>query len=206
MDLYRRIIEAVRTIDPYHLVFLEGGGIASSDFSIFDKPLDTNQAYSFHTYNLFSNDVGKAYIEGLAEMARTQDVPLWNGEFGAHTVEWVSAEIEFFENPAYNVSGWIFWPWKRVPESGWARNRFRTLMEIESSEDWDTVRKHLASIFGWEKISKDVARRALADFLEASKAENLVVDERRATALLSRRRRTEVHDPTSRYPTPNTSQ
>ena len=182
IDLYRRIIEAIRVVDTHHLVFLTGKAL-STDFRFFDGPLDDNQAYTFHTYNFFSHDIDEANLAKIASIAREHDVPLWNGEFGAHTDRWTSSQIELFENPSNHVNGWIYWPWKRVPETGWQRERFAHLMEIESTQAWDTVRKHLGSIFGWKKIPKELARRGLAEFIEASKAENLVADERMVTAL-----------------------
>lgn len=187
--LQRRIIEAIRTVDPHHLIFLAGSPPFSSDFSIFPGPLDSNQAYSFHTYNLFSNALGEADFQKLVSIAAAHDVPLWNGEFGAHTPDWVRSQIELFENPAHHVNGWTFWPWKRVPEDSWARNRFRHLMEISSTKDWDIVRKYLASIFGAKKIEPEVARRALSDFIEAMKAENLVAEEVMVEVLQSWRAR-----------------
>ncbi|MCP3964245.1 MAG: hypothetical protein GY719_40970 [bacterium] len=45
------------------------GGPASSDFGFYDAPLDANQAYSFHTYNLFSDAIDKSPLEELAGMA-----------------------------------------------------------------------------------------------------------------------------------------
>ena len=115
--LYRRIITAIRAVDSHHLVFLEGGGPAASDFTFYDGPLDSNQAYSFHAYNLFSDAIDREYFTKLAAMARSHNVPLWNGEFGAHTDDWVQQHVNLFEDPAYRVNGWVFWPWKRVPRS-----------------------------------------------------------------------------------------
>lgn len=48
------------------------GGIASSDFSFYDGPLDDNQAYSFHTYNFLSSALGESHLEDLAEMAESR--------------------------------------------------------------------------------------------------------------------------------------
>jgi hypothetical protein len=185
VDLYRRILGEIRSVDPHHLVILEGGGPASSDFSFYEEPLDSNQAYSFHSYNFFSNALGEEHLEELSRMAEAHDVPLWNGEFGAHTDVWVEQQIALFEDPSAHVNGWIFWPWKRVPESAWAQNRFRALATISSTREWDVVRKFLGSLFGMKKIPRDLAQRALGDFLEASAAKNLVVDERMVEVLQS---------------------
>jgi hypothetical protein len=69
------------------------------------------------------------------------------GEFGAQTDRWTSPQIELFEDPGNHVNGWIYRPWKRVPETDWRRERFGHLKEIESTEAWDTVRNRLGSIF-----------------------------------------------------------
>ena len=42
IDLYIRIIEAIREVDPYHMIILEGNKLAK-DFSIFSQPLSSNQ-------------------------------------------------------------------------------------------------------------------------------------------------------------------
>ena len=83
----------------------------------------------------------------LASLAGERDVALWNGEFGAHTPRWTASQIALFEDPGNHVNGWIYWPWKRVSETDWRRERFAHLMDIEPTEDWDTVRKYVASIF-----------------------------------------------------------
>ena len=53
--LYQHIIREVRAKDPDHLIILEGDKFAS-DFSMFDKPLCENQAFSFHMYTWFGDD------------------------------------------------------------------------------------------------------------------------------------------------------
>ena len=173
IDIYRRIISAIRAVDPHHLVILSGTKL-STDLSLYDGPLDSNQAYTFHSYNFFSDDSSKATLEKQAAIAKAHQVPLWNGEFGAHTDEWVRQEIALFDDPKYHVNGWIYWPWKRATETDWRRDRFQHLMEIESSDAWDAVSKYVASIFGLNKVPEDVAREGMADFLEAAKADNLV--------------------------------
>ena len=78
VDLYRRILRAIRTVDPHHLVLLTGTAL-STDFSLYEGPIDDNQAYTFHTYNFLSNASGQATLEELAAIAEAHDVPLWNG-------------------------------------------------------------------------------------------------------------------------------
>ena len=118
IEIYTRIIKGIRAVDRNHMVILSGAGAASNDLSMFKKALDSNQTIAFHTYNLFGSDIGVAAHQQFAKLSRDLNVPIWNGEIGAHTAEWVGAVIKMFEDPGYNVSGWVFWPWKRVPELG----------------------------------------------------------------------------------------
>jgi hypothetical protein len=175
IELYLRIIEAIREVDPYHMVIIEGN-LAATDFSIFGRPLSSNQVYSFHTYNFLTNQIDKEQMRKLVEIAVTQNVPLWNGEFGAHNAEWVAATIAMFEDPDNHVSGWTFWPWKRVPEN--SQERYRTLMEIPSTPDWDVVRFAVGLPFEPDgSISQEEALKGMSDFLTTMRAEELVLDQ-----------------------------
>ena len=186
-DAYLRIIDAIRAVDPHHMIILEGGGFAASDFSMFDRRLCPNQVYSFHTYNFFGDGVDRPHLQRLARMARQMNVPLWNGEFGAHTDRWTAEVVELFEEPDSLVNGWIFWPWKRVSESDSRRFRYRHLMEIESTPRWDRVRGYCSSLFGLgRKPSRAETLGGMQEFLEASRAENLILDPPMLEALLGR--------------------
>ncbi|MBZ0111133.1 MAG: cellulase family glycosylhydrolase [Thermoanaerobaculia bacterium] len=204
IDLYRRIIKEIRAIDPHHLIFLAGTAL-STEFGFYEGPLDANQAYTFHTYDFLSHDIDDSRVAKLARLAEAHNVPLWNGEFGAHTDRWTSSQIDLFEDPKNHVNGWIYWPWKRVSENDWRRERFGHLMEIESTESWDTVRKHIGSIFGLKKTPEAIARRALAEFLEASKAGNLVADERMVAVLKGWQQREPPASPEPAAPAPAAS-
>ena len=155
------------------MVILSGAGAASNDLSMFKKVLDSNQTIAFHTYNLFGSDIGVAAHQQFAELSRKLNVPRWNGEIGAHTAEWVAAVIKMFEDPGYNVSGWVFWPWKRVPESG---KRYRVLMSINSTKKWDSVRNWIAVPWLAPKPSKQAALEGMREFLVATQAKNLIMD------------------------------
>ena len=173
MDIYVRIIKGIREVDGQHMVMLSGAGAASNDLSMFNKVVDGNQAIAFHTYNLFGSDIGKEAHLQYAELSRKLKVPIWNGEIGAHTAEWVDAVIKMFEDPAYNVSGWVFWPWKRVPEAG---NRYRHLMGIQSTPKWDAVRHWMAGAWLAPQPGREDALAGFQEFLEAIQADNLRLD------------------------------
>ncbi len=98
VSAYARIIKAIREVDQNHMVILEGGAIAATDFSMFDRPLDSNQTLSFHTYNLFGNDLDKKQLDGFTKKSKSLNVPLWNGEFGAHTVKYTRKRSHILKN------------------------------------------------------------------------------------------------------------
>ncbi len=175
ITIYHQIIVAIREVDPYHMVILEGNHL-TSDFELFKNPLSFNQAYSFHTYNFLSTDYDDSQMNALRPIAESQNVPLWNGEFGANTYEWVAATISMFENPANHVNGWIYWPWKRV-SGGW-EDRWRLLMGIQSTSDWDLIGQFIANPFEAEAtLTRAQVLKGMDEFIVAIRAENLVLDE-----------------------------
>ena len=175
IDAYQKIINVVRAVDPHHMIILEGGDFASNDFSMFDKPLCDNQVFSFHSYNLFGKSIGEDVLQKHTEFSNTMNAPLWNGEFGAHTAAWLKEIITYYEKPDSNVNGWIYWPWKRVPEND--VDRYRVLMTIHSTPKWDKVRYFCASLFGLgKKPSREEALEGMAEFIEAMKIENNTLD------------------------------
>lgn len=81
-----------------------------------------------------------------------------------------------------NVNGWIYWPWKRIPEAD--SNRFRHLQGIKTTPSWDKVRHYCGSLFGWgKKPSKKVALQGMREFVEAVKMKNLTLDRETLRAL-----------------------
>ncbi|MBZ0326169.1 MAG: glycoside hydrolase family 5 protein [Altibacter sp.] len=173
VDLQKRIISEIRKVDKLHMIILEGGNF-SSDFSMYDSPLDGNQVYGFHTYNFFTDETDVKNLEKLSELAKKQNVPLWNGEFGAHKLSWIEDQLELYENPKFPINGWTFWPWKRVSENS---NRYRNLAKIIPGDDWKEVAKGISDLFGpSNKITPEFTKKAMDSFIEAVKAENIVYD------------------------------
>jgi len=178
---YQRLITAIREVDPYHMVIIEGNHL-TSDFSFFSEPLSTNMAYSFHTYNFLSDEVDDNQVDELTAISEAQGVPIWNGEFGAHKVEWTEEVLEMFEDPKAAVSGWIYWPWKKVTE-GYSE-RWRHLAAIPSTSAWDAVRLNISFPLNEEHLlDRESAIKGMADFTTAIKAENLIIDQEIAETL-----------------------
>lgn len=105
--LLRRITEAVRQEDPNHVVILTGAQW-DSNFKVLGRPFDANAMYTFHKYWTASS---VEVIQEYLDFRKTYNVPLWLGESGENSDEWVAAFRKTLE--AEHV-GWTFWPYKKM--------------------------------------------------------------------------------------------
>ena len=185
VHFYQRITVAVREVDPYHMVVLEGGGLAN-DFSMYEnlpaQPVE-NMAYSFHTYNFLSDSVDTQQVQAMKNLSIKHQTPMWNSEFGAHTTQWVRDTVNLFEKPGNQISGWIYWPWKRVGEQD--SKRWAALMDIPHSPNWDKTRSWIGAPLGLfaAKPTREEALKGMCEFIQMSAAHNLIVNSGMAQAL-----------------------
>jgi endoglucanase len=141
--VYRRVVSAIRAIDPDHMIFLEGD-YYSRLFGGLDEPFADNLVYSSHNYTAagfgpgaYPGAIGDEYWdrdkqvkvflaqEGTQYMQR-HNVPLWAGEFGSayngpvseipDRLRALDDEIDVFEE--YGVH-WTTWTYKDVGVMGW---------------------------------------------------------------------------------------
>lgn len=105
--LYKRIVAAIREVDPHHIVILEGTQWASR-FDSFGPPFDPQSMYSFHKYWTAPS---REVIEEYLRYAKKHNVPLLMGESGENTNEWIS---EFRQTLDTEGIHWTFWPWKKM--------------------------------------------------------------------------------------------
>lgn len=128
----RRVVKAIRAIDPDHIIFLEGD-LFSSRFEKMEAPFAGNLVYSSHNYASPSYDPRQGPIpqeqrklnvqrqeeiflahEGTQYMQR-YNVPLWVGEFGANGDCGLEDQVSVFEE--YGVH-WTIWTYKDVGVMG----------------------------------------------------------------------------------------
>lgn len=177
LDLYERIIAAIREVDPGHMVILDGTE-SSMNFSMFERPLDDNQMYSFHAYHLvlrrLIRDESAQRVNEMATLSMEQGVPIWASEFGANTLEWTEEMLGLFEEPSNGLSGWGFWPWKRGPSPN-SETDYQHLAAIRPDDAWF---RFIGNIDKWiaEDFTQEEALSAMKSFLEAMRAENLDFD------------------------------
>lgn len=127
-SFYSRAIEAIRSVDPNHIIFLEPANINS-----FKLPKASNIVWSPHFYQFsFAN---KYYIENFTVLendflakyrafAVDSGTPIWFGEFGAFMrdepsrVTWIENAMTLFHR--YHV-GWAWWAydgtWTSIPDA-----------------------------------------------------------------------------------------
>ncbi len=123
--LYKKITSAIRKVDSNHIIIL-GGARWNTDFSIFSKPFDTNLIYEFHKYWC---DTTQAEIQEYVDFRDKFNVPIWMGESGENTYEWISAWRRLMDN---NNIGWCFWPLKRLDTD-------RSILSVTEPDEYNKV-------------------------------------------------------------------
>jgi hypothetical protein len=123
--LYKKLSAEIRKVDGHHILFL-GGAQWDSNFSVFGKPFDANVAYTFHKYWTAPDEsVLRQYID----FRERYDVPIWLGESGENTDEWIAQFVETLEK---NNIGWAFWPYKKMGKPS-------AVVSIIPPADWEKI-------------------------------------------------------------------
>ena len=105
--LYRRAVKAIREVDRNHLIFLAGAQW-NGNFKVFGPPFDDRLVYTCHRY---WSDTTQQAIQDFLDFRAKYSVPMWLGESGENTNEWIDAFRRQFESQ--NI-GWCFWPYKKM--------------------------------------------------------------------------------------------
>jgi endoglucanase len=144
-QVYSRVVQAIRLVDPQHIVFLEGDNY-SRRFAGLDAPFAENLVYSSHNYNVAGFGSGPypgtindqhwdrdRQVQDLREhegtrYARQHNVPLWVGEFGSaynglpqekpDRLRALDDQIDVFEEAGIH---WTTWTYKDVGVMGWVQ-------------------------------------------------------------------------------------
>jgi endoglucanase len=162
VSCYRDIIDAIRTVDRNHMIILEGAQFAR-DFSMFDKPMDDNQIFSFHVYTWFTKDV-KGKVSKHDDFARRVNVPLWCGEWGENTYAELMKTIQLLNSTDHDFCGSAMWTWKKVEKKN---SNYHAINAIPASEEWQQVVKWLCG--KGKKPGETIAAKGKAQFLETLK-------------------------------------
>jgi len=163
--LYKRIVSAIRQVDPNHIVFL-GGAQWDSNFKIFGRPFDNKAVYTFHKYwTATTQDVIQEYID----FRDKYNVPIYCGETGENEDDWVMNFRILLEK---NNIGWHYWPYKKMTNT-------KGIVTFNKPEGYDEIIAFADSTkSGFEDIRKmrpkntDQVKKALERFLENCQFKN----------------------------------
>lgn len=172
-DIYRRTVNAIRDVDPSHIIILEGD-YHSTLFAGLEAPYDANLMYSNHNYiepavssitsypiTLGETHWNKQYIkeqfvdlEGY-RFSKVYNVPLLIGEFGLnmdypsddckHKVNILSDQMQTYNELDCH---WTFWSYKALGSMGWIQTHpesayMKTIAPVLEAKEL------LAVDFGW---------------------------------------------------------
>ena len=166
---YKKLTAAIRAVDKNHLIFL-GGAQWDSNFKPFGAPFDDKLVYTFHKYWTAPD---QTVIQEYVDFSDKYNVPLYMGESGENTYEWIDAFRKTLEK---NQIGWCFWTFKRL-------NADATVASVKKPADWDEIVKFAESPrLTFEEVRKarpDKAKieRALREYLENIKFANCRINE-----------------------------
>ena len=173
--LYKRITESIREVDKNQIIFL-GGAQWNTNFEPFGPPFDDKLVYTFHTY---WTEVKQDVIQRHLDLREKFNAPIWLGESGENTNEWISGFRTLLEE---NNIGWCFWPYKKM-------NSDRGIVSINQPENFDMIIKFAEGgglDYGYIRDNRpdfEKVRASLKQYLENCKFKNCVVNDEYINAL-----------------------
>ena len=169
--LYKKLSGEIRKFDAHHILFL-GGAQWHTNFSVFDKPFDANTAYTFHKYWTASDE---SVIRQYIDFRERYDVPIWMGESGENTDEWIA---QFAKTLEKNNIGWAFWPYKKMQKPS-------AIVSIIPPADWEKIVEFAKLPRGTGHVEErlkarpeqETINRAFAELLESVRLQKCRVNE-----------------------------
>ena len=169
--LYKKLSGEIRKVDTHHILFL-GGAQWDSNFAVFGKPFDANVAYTFHKYWTAPDE---SVIQQYLDFRERYDVPIWMGESGENTDEWIAQFVKVLEKD--NI-GWAFWPYKKMGKPS-------SVVSIIPPADWQTIVEFAKLPRGIGQVQdrlkvrpeQETITRAFAELLESVRLQKCRVNE-----------------------------
>ncbi len=168
--VYKKATAAIREVDKNHIVLL-GGAQWNGNFKVFtDSKFDEKMMYTCHRYWC---DTLQANIQDFVNFRDSVNLPMYMGETGENTNDWIAAWTRLMER---NNIGWTYWPYKKMG----APSCFRT---INQPENWDQIVAFTEAPRGdFNEIraarpNQELVKKAMLQFLENCKFSNCVVND-----------------------------
>jgi endoglucanase len=163
--VYKKITAAIRQVDQNHLVFL-GGAQWNSNFTPFGPPFDNKLVYTFHKY---WTSPKQEVIQPYIDFSNKYNVPMYCGETGENTNQWIDSFRVTLENAGI---GWHYWPYKKM-------NDARCIVQFNKPASYDsiiqyaeTAKKNFADIRKNRPQNMHLIRQALDEYLKQCLIEN----------------------------------
>jgi endoglucanase len=167
--LYKRIVASVREVDTNHICFL-GGAQWNGNFKIFGPPFDSKLVYTYHRYWC---DTTQKEIQEYVEFSEKYQVPVWLGESGENTDEWIGAFRRLNER---NNFGWCFWPYKKMDATTCMASVNRTA-EFDSVIAYANKPRLSYKDIREARPAREIIRKALNDYLDNCRFQNCTINE-----------------------------
>ncbi|MGM9785773.1 MAG: glycoside hydrolase family 5 protein [Candidatus Cryptobacteroides sp.] len=128
--LMKRTVKEIRQYDRKHIVILAGAQW-NTNFKVYDDfTFDDNMMYSCHIYKC---PPVKGSVKGFVNFMETSGKPMYMGETGENTDDWVRNFREALDESGI---GWTFWTYKRLDAT-------RTFVSISKPEGWEIIARFL---------------------------------------------------------------
>lgn len=157
VELYRELTTEIRSVDPHHLIVYEGSHWATN-WQIFSEVWDENSLLQFHKY--WSSPDAASISEFLQTRERL-GLPIYMGEGGENTLEWIYTATRLYET---HDIGWNFWPWKKIDTR-------TSPLSVVPPANWPEV---IGSIGNEPRLSTAEAVVVFDELLEAMRVENCI--------------------------------
>jgi hypothetical protein len=155
LSLYKQTVSAIRKVDKKHTIFLNGS-IWSGNFNVFKEMIDDNVVYEFHKYWF---DVNQNAVQNYVDFSNQHQVPIYLGESGENTDEWVHDFRSLLDD---NNINWCFWPYKKM-------NNTKGIMTFDEPEDYQLISDYSLS----DRSSYNKIRANKPDQAKVQKALNI---------------------------------
>jgi endoglucanase len=160
--LYRDIVAAIRSVDPNHVVLLDGAQW-STNFAVFGRPFDDNAVYTYHK---FWANAERDAVQEYVDFSNRWKVPVLIGETGEYNDTWNASFRRL--NERFGI-GWCFWTYKNL-------DSHLSVVSIQKPADWSLIAN--AGSVDADALDRatlpprDKAQSILDAYLEAAKFRN----------------------------------
>ena len=159
--LYEEVTDSIRTVDPDHIIFIEGNWWAN-DFTGLTPPWDDNLVYSPHKY--WSTNTVET-MQWVTTMRNEHNVPLYLGESGENSNVWFRDAIRLLEDLGI---GWAWWPLKKV-------DNISAILSIPKTDNYQALLNHWGG--SGPAPTTEAATATLMELAENLKTENCAFKE-----------------------------